>query len=99
MNIVKNYEELIKLKDSYKELLHNRINKGDNTKKEILVCGGTGCTSAKSLELLEELKKLIVEYKLEDKCSVHITGCLGFCERGPIVKIFPTDTFYTHVQP
>ena len=99
MNIIKNYEELIKLKDSYEELLHNRINKGDNTKKEILVCGGTGCTSSKSLELLEELKKLIVEYKLEDKCSVHITGCLGFCEKGPIVKIFPNDTFYTQVQP
>ena len=99
MNIIKSYEELIKLKDSYEELLHNRINKGDNTKKEILVCGGTGCTSSKSLELLEELKKLIVEYKLEDKCSVHITGCLGFCEKGPIVKIFPNDTFYTQVQP
>ncbi|WP_243662125.1 NADH-quinone oxidoreductase subunit NuoF [Miniphocaeibacter halophilus] len=68
-------------------------------KKEILICGGTGCTSSKSLELLDEMKKLIVEYGLEEKCSAHITGCLGFCEKGPIVKIFPKDTFYTKVQP
>ena len=99
MGIIKNYNELLKIKDEHKELLNNRINKGDNLKKEILICGGTGCTSSKSLVLLEELKKLIKEYEIEDRCSVHITGCLGFCEKGPIVKIFPKDTFYTKVQP
>ncbi|HHX70259.1 MAG: NADH-quinone oxidoreductase subunit NuoF [Miniphocaeibacter sp.] len=99
MKPIKNYKELLDLSSTYEELLHNRLNKSEGIKKEILICGGTGCTSSKSLELLDEMKKLIAEYGLEEKCSAHITGCLGFCEKGPIVKIFPKDTFYTKVQP
>ncbi|QQK08440.1 NADH-quinone oxidoreductase subunit NuoF [Miniphocaeibacter halophilus] len=99
MKQIKNYKELLDLNSTYEKLLHNRLNKSEGMKKEILICGGTGCTSSKSLELLDEMKKLIVEYGLEEKCSAHITGCLGFCEKGPIVKIFPKDTFYTKVQP
>ncbi|MDR0827650.1 MAG: NADH-quinone oxidoreductase subunit NuoF [Desulfovibrio sp.] len=66
-------------------------------KRELLICGGTGCQSSNSLILLEVLKKEIKAAGLEDQVTAHITGCFGFCEKGPIVKVFPDDVFYVEV--
>ncbi len=65
----------------------------------ILVCGGTACESNKGIELVEELKNAIQAVGLSDEVQVVRTGCLGFCEKGPIVKILPQDTFYVEVKP
>ena len=68
-------------------------------KMHILVCGGTGCSASQSHEIVEELNKELVAHDLTDFAKVVITGCFGFCERGPIVKIIPDNTFYTRVKP
>ncbi len=65
----------------------------------ILVCGGTGCESSKSDEIY---KNLIAEAKaagVEKDVQVVKTGCFGFCEKGPIVKVLPEDSFYVEVKP
>jgi len=67
-------------------------------KKKIYVCGGTGCISAKSEDIVKNLKQYIKEYKLKDQVEVIFTGCFGFCEKGPIVKITPENTFYVEVR-
>lgn len=65
----------------------------------ILVCGGTGCKASQSNEILEQLKIEIEEKGLQNEVQVIVTGCFGFCEKGPIVKILPDNTFYVGVQP
>ncbi|WP_291255695.1 NADH-quinone oxidoreductase subunit NuoF [Fusobacterium sp.] len=66
--------------------------------KKILICGGTGCLSSKSRLIKENLEKELKERKIED-VEVVLTGCFGFCEKGPIVKILPANNFYIEVKP
>src|SRR6056297_2424335 len=68
-------------------------------KMHILVCGGTGCRASASDSITEGLKQTIQDNNLQDEVRVIETGCLGFCEKGPIVKILPDNTFYTEVTP
>ncbi|MGL5088396.1 MAG: NADH-ubiquinone oxidoreductase-F iron-sulfur binding region domain-containing protein [Cetobacterium sp.] len=68
-------------------------------KKKILVCGGTGCLSTKAGQIVENLKNSIDNHSLKDTVEVIRTGCFGFCEKGPIVKIIPENTFYIEVKP
>lgn len=70
-----------------------------NVRREILICGGTGCKSAQSDLIKKNLEEEIKKLNLEDKVCVSITGCFGFCEKGPIVKVAPDDVFYVHVSP
>lgn len=65
----------------------------------LLVCGGTGCTSSGSLKLVDKLNESIKSHGLADEVEVVITGCFGFCEKGPIVKVYPDDVFYVTVKP
>ena len=65
----------------------------------ILVCGGTGCLSSRSGEIVDELNRYISEAGMSEEVQVLKTGCFGFCEKGPIVKILPDNTFYVQVQP
>jgi NADP-reducing hydrogenase subunit HndC len=68
-------------------------------KMHLLVCGGTGCRASESELLFHNLKKEIIEKSLENEVQVITTGCFGFCEKGPIVKVMPDNTFYTQVKP
>jgi NADH:ubiquinone oxidoreductase subunit F (NADH-binding)/(2Fe-2S) ferredoxin len=68
-------------------------------KIHLLVCGGTGCKSSESQILAEHLRSSIENQGLSDFAQVVGTGCFGFCEKGPIVKIIPDNTFYTQVKP
>ena len=65
----------------------------------VLVCGGTACCSGGGTTVVEEFKKELEAAGLKDKVQVVVTGCLGFCEQGPIVKILPQGTFYVQVKP
>ncbi len=65
----------------------------------LLVCGGTGCKSQDSDFIAEKLKKELSKQGLEETVQVIMTGCFGFCEKGPIVKVMPDNTFYTQVKP
>jgi len=68
-------------------------------KMHLLVCGGTGCRASESELLFHNLKKEVFEKGLENDVQVITTGCFGFCEKGPIVKVMPDNTFYTQVKP
>jgi NADP-reducing hydrogenase subunit HndC len=68
-------------------------------KYHMLVCGGTGCHASKSDEILRNFQDLIKMKGLETEVQVIKTGCFGFCEKGPIVKMMPDNTFYTQVKP
>ena len=64
----------------------------------VLVCGGTACCSGGGTDVVEAFKKELDAQGLSDKVQVVVTGCLGFCEQGPIVKILPQGTFYVQVH-
>ncbi len=65
----------------------------------LLVCGGTGCNASRSQEIADNLKSTLKDNGLENEVQVILTGCFGFCEKGPIVKVMPDNTFYTEVKP
>ncbi len=68
-------------------------------KNYVLVCGGTACDSSHGIELTQNLKKEIEAAGLKNDIQIVRTGCLGFCEKGPIVKVLPENTFYVSVTP
>ncbi len=70
-----------------------------NYKYHILLCGGTGCTASESPKIKANFESILAEKNLTDDVQVVATGCFGFCEKGPIVKILPDNTFYTQVKP
>ncbi|MBO5136978.1 MAG: NADH-quinone oxidoreductase subunit NuoF [Spirochaetaceae bacterium] len=65
----------------------------------ILVCGGTGCESSSSDEIYRNLLEAAKKHGVSDKAQIVKTGCFGFCEKGPIVKVLPDDSFYVEVKP
>jgi NADH:ubiquinone oxidoreductase subunit F (NADH-binding)/(2Fe-2S) ferredoxin/ferredoxin len=67
-------------------------------KSHLLVCGGTGCRASESDSIVESLKTELASQGLENDVQVIMTGCFGFCEKGPIVKVLPDNTFYTEVK-
>ena len=58
-------------------------------KMHLLVCGGAGCRASESSLIVENLKKELEEKGLQNEVQVIMTGCFGFCEKGPIVKVMP----------
>ncbi|TCK87953.1 NAD(P)-dependent iron-only hydrogenase diaphorase component flavoprotein [Natranaerovirga hydrolytica] len=70
-----------------------------NYKNHILVCAGTGCKSADADDIIHNLNQALVDNNMEKDAKVLKTGCFGFCEKGPIVKILPDNTFYVQVKP
>jgi NADH:ubiquinone oxidoreductase subunit F (NADH-binding)/(2Fe-2S) ferredoxin len=65
----------------------------------LLVCGGTGCHASESDAVVCNLKDELESRNLLNTVQVIKTGCFGFCEKGPIVKVMPDNTFYTQVKP
>ncbi|MBP5412020.1 MAG: NADH-quinone oxidoreductase subunit NuoF [Bacteroidales bacterium] len=70
-----------------------------NYKYHILICGGTGCHASQSATIKTNFEKILAEKNLSNDVQVIGTGCFGFCEKGPIVKILPDNTFYVQVKP
>lgn len=66
---------------------------------QILICGGTGCKASESHRIYNKLKESIQEAEIEHQVEIITTGCFGFCEKGPILKIIPDNTFYVQVTP
>ena len=67
--------------------------------KNILVCAGTGCTAGDSAILIKKLNEKLEEAGLSEEVKVVKTGCFGFCQKGPIVAVYPDRVYYTHVKP
>ena len=96
---MKTLQELHKIREEKRKELELRVNtKADTREKHILVCHGTGCTSSKSPQILENFKKIIKEKNIQN-VRVIKTGCFGLCAKGPIVIIRPEDTFYANCTP
>ena len=92
-------QELHKIREEKRKELDLRVNtRADTREKHILVCHGTGCTSSKSPQILENFRKILKEKNI-DNVRVIMTGCFGLCAKGPIVIIRPEDTFYAMVTP
>lgn len=101
MERINTFDELVESQKKFKSILSLRNNSCEKSKfvKELLVCGGTGCNSSDSNLIVENLNKAIKSLGLENKVNATLTGCFGFCAKGPIVKVFPDDVFYVKVKP
>jgi NADH:ubiquinone oxidoreductase subunit F (NADH-binding)/(2Fe-2S) ferredoxin/NAD-dependent dihydropyrimidine dehydrogenase PreA subunit len=107
LNRINSYEELQNIAQDFSKKLdmltpsHEEELAAENKrcKRYVSVCGGTGCQSADGEKIVENLKKEVEKAGLSDEVTVAITGCFGFCEKGPIVKVQPDNTFYVQVKP
>ena len=101
--IIKTREELRELREKYAASLAGE-------KKKILICAGTGCISSGSLVIYDELRKIMEERGLrvevelaeephDDSVGLKKSGCHGFCEMGPLVRIEPQGWLYVKVKP
>ena len=70
----------------------------DIYRAHVLCCGGTGCTSSGSTQIIERFEQQIQEKGLDKEVKVIRTGCFGLCEAGPVVIIYPEGTFYSRVK-
>ena len=68
-------------------------------KNYILVCGGTGCTSNHSLDVVKAFETHLKENGLQDDVKIIQTGCLGLCAKGPVVVVHPGSVYYEEVDP
>ena len=68
-------------------------------KNYVLVCGGTACQSSKSEEIYKNFISELEAAGIKEDVQVVTTGCFGFCEKGPIVKVLPDESFYVEVKP
>ena len=64
---------------------------------QIVVCGGTGCMSSHSKEIKAEFERVLKELELDKEVTVFQSGCFGLCEKGPVVIVYPDETFYGHM--
>lgn len=96
---MKTLEQINKIREEKRQELDLRVNLQANThEKHILVCRGTGCTSSKSEEIINNFRKQIEQKNIQN-VKVIQTGCFGLCAKGPIVIIRPEDIFYSNVTP
>ncbi|MBO5448365.1 MAG: NADH-quinone oxidoreductase subunit NuoF [Ruminococcus sp.] len=101
-------EELNKIKKSREDLVKVRkiiaeegekLAKKTGYRKQVLVCGGTGCTSSGSQKVLEALDSELKKQGLDKEILVVRTGCFGLCSLGPIMIVYPEGAFYAQATP
>ncbi len=101
-------EELNKIKSAKADIVKVRtiiaeegekLSKVTGYRKQVLVCGGTGCQSSHSMEVLEALNAELAAKGIADEILVVRTGCFGLCSLGPIVIVYPEGTFYAQATP
>ncbi len=97
-NIKKEYEELVMVRKVVKEKAEE-LSKNTGYRNQILVCGGTGCTSSGSKKVLKALDESLKKYGLEKDVLVVRTGCFGLCSLGPIMIVYPEGYFYAQTTP
>ncbi len=91
---MKTIEELNEIRQkTFNEVSLRKDRNYNGREKHILVCGGTGCTSSHSKDIIKKFEELIEENNL-DNVRVIRTGCFGLCAKGPIIVVRPEDTFY-----
>lgn len=103
--LLKNADELNDLKDLNLALLEPRLltvqtsGRGEpSTPRHVLVCGGPTCASSDSPQIAALLEKELTQRGLSDQVKVFKTGCFGFCEKGPMMVIYPDNTTYCEIS-
>lgn len=89
--------DLIKVRRIIREQAE-KLSPSTGYRKQILVCGGTGCTSSHSLKVIEQLEESFKELGIDDVLIVK-TGCFGLCALGPIMIVYPEGAFYARMTP
>ena len=74
------------------------LEKNTGYRKLVLVCGGTGCTSSHSGEVIAQLEKSLAAHGIKDVLVIK-TGCFGLCALGPIMIVYPEGAFYSQMTP
>ena len=101
--MIKSVAELNAVREGARDLIALRTGaeKTENTKirKNVMVCGGTGCTSSGSPALVDVLNKELEAHGISDEIKVVCPGCFGLCALGPIMIVYPDGTFYSMVKP
>ena len=101
-------EELNKIKAAKADIVKVRtiiaeegekLAKETGYRKQVLVCGGTGCQSSHSMDVLKALKEELAAKGIADEVLVVRTGCFGLCSLGPIVIVYPEGAFYAQATP
>lgn len=101
-------EELNRIKQEHEKIVQVReivasegekLAKETGYRKQVLVCGGTGCTSSGSKKVLDALHKSLKDNGLENEILVVRTGCFGLCSLGPIMIVYPEGAFYSQATP
>ena len=95
--MIKNMETLNEQVASCTQALNDKLS-GNDGKRHIVLCGGTGCLSNHSKEIADKFRTVLEEKGVSDKATVNLVGCFGFCSQGPFVKIYPEDTLYRLVK-
>ncbi len=88
--------------NSFRELEHLQENLREKQKcftNTLMICGGTGCQASRSQMVIEALKKELSQHKLDSSVRLCVTGCHGFCEKGPVMIFEPGNLFYCQVSP
>lgn len=97
--------ELNEIRDKYRDLVlvrklaaseSEKLEKKTEYRKQVLVCGGTGCTSSGSKKVIKALRKELEKQGIDDVLVVR-TGCFGLCSLGPIMIVYPEGSFYSKV--
>lgn len=97
---VENVEDLKALKEKHYPLIKQRLGHRNGLGlTQIMVCSGSSCVSSESQVILRELERELDEHGLKENVRVMKTGCLGFCQHGPIVMVHPGEIFYCQVKP
>ena len=102
------YDQLLKLRDEKADLIKVRkiiaeegakLAEKTGYRKQILICGGTGCTSSGCKNVMNALDEALKNNGVADEVLVVRTGCFGLCALGPIMIVYPEGAFYAQAAP
>lgn len=87
-----------RLQNLQSDQLRTEVKPMNMYRSQVLICGGTGCTSSGAIKLIDEFESQIKEKGLEQEIKIVKTGCFGLCALGPVVIVYPEGAFYSMVS-
>lgn len=86
--------DLERIKEEQSAVTRLREGSNESGLRQLMLCAGTACVSTRSLEVKEAIAEQLKKHGLEEKVSIVLTGCNGFCAVGPVMTVLPDWTFY-----